>query len=229
MTAMQPSERREIAAAELARRCPHLQPLPLVDSLSHGLTQLRDLLVKRLHRDVELQFGTDTMIGPLSPASEVKQVIRASQEFDVYAAVVVNEEVQRGLYVDRPGHWFLDWLVQLRMNYYAEADLAKRLESYLGHSQDECRLRFVSNLQAAVPESLRTPLVLFQLVPLAVRIVVATAFGDERRAQQLRAEQIEILPAIAACDDCQGRVLGNETRCHRCGNPIWTFDWLRET
>lgn len=228
MVNMQQSQRREVAAAELAHHSPQLQASPIVDRLSAGLTQLRDLLVNRIHSDVELEFGVDTMISPSSSATEVKQILRAGIEFDVYSSFVANDEVLRGSYVDCAGEWFLNWLARLRMDNYSASDFNQRVDSYRLQSVDDCRRLFVTNLQRAVPESLRTPLVLFRLVPLAVRIVVATAFGDVPRAQQLRLEQQELLPAIRDCQECQGRLLGNEEHCRGCGNPIWTFAWLRD-
>lgn len=225
---MQYSQRRERAAAELSQRSPQLQASPLIDSLSAGLTQLRDLLINRIHSDVELEFGVDTMIAPSSSATEVKQVLRAGLEIDAYSAIVANDEVLRGGYVDRAGEWFLDWLVRLRMDNYSEPDVNQRVAFYRTQSLEDCRRAFVTNLQRAVPESLKTPLVLFRLVPLAVRIVAASAFGDASRAQQLRTEQKELLPVISDCHECHGRLLGNDDHCRCCGNPIWTFAWLRD-
>jgi hypothetical protein len=222
------SQRRELAATELSQRSPQLQASTIVDSLSAGLTQLHDLLVNRIHSDVELEFGLDTMISPFSSATEVKQVLRAGLEFDIYASIVVNDEVLRGGYVDGAAEWFLDWLVRLRMDNYSESEVNQRIDSYRRQSIEDCRRAFVTNLQRAVPESLKTPLVLFRLVPLAVRIVAASAFGDASRTQQLRTEQKELLPAISDCHECHGRLLGNEEHCRCCGNPIWTFAWLRD-
>lgn len=222
------SQRRENATAELARHAPQVRPVPLIDRLSFGLVQLRDLFVERIHTDVEQEFGLDSMIAPLSPATEVKQVLRAAQEIDVYSSIVACDEVERGGYVNQPQEWFLDWLVNLCLINYDEAEVAKRLDSYQRLSIDDCRRRFVMNLQRAVPESLRTPLVLFRLVPYAIRIVVATAFGDAARAQQLRRDQQEILPAIRDCHECHGGILANEDHCRCCGNPVWTFAWLRD-
>ncbi len=229
MSTIKQAQRREVAAAELAERCPQLQPTQLIDRLSAGLSRFRDLLVVRVHSDVKLEFGTDSMVAPLSSATGVKQVVRAGFEIDLYSSIVADDEVQRGGYVDRPGEWFLDWLVRLRMDDVDESDVDQRVGAYRRLSLDDCHRRFVMSLQRAVPESLRAPLVLFRLAPPAARIVVAMAFGDTQRANQLRTEQQEILPAIRDCHECQGRIFGNDDHCRCCGNPIWTFTWLRDS
>ena len=223
----QQAERPQRTAAILAMRCPQLRSEEVVDSLRSGLTQVRELLTSRLHADVERQFGIDSMVAPMSLSHEARQLQHASIEADAYAAVIVDDEVVRGGYVERPEEWFRDWVFQLSLG---EGWEARRNEHALGY-QDLAdkgrRLRFVSTLQRAVPESVRTPPVLFLLFPLAVRIVAAMAFGDSKRAQQLRSEQVALLPAIADCHECRGQVLGNDERCRNCGNPIWTFAWLR--
>jgi len=220
-------QRRECGAAELATHCLNLRPAEVVDSLLTGLTQLRDLLTVRLHEDVERQFGVDSMIAPMSLSQECKQIRQASVEIDVYAAVVVHEEVTRGGYVDCPGEWFLDWINQLRFGSGCELAFKEHTDPYRGLSDKGRRQRFVSILQHAVPESVKTPPVLFLLFPQSVRIVAAVAFGDALRAQKLRAEQLDLLSTIGDCQECHGRVLGNDERCRICGNPLWTFAWLR--
>jgi len=68
--------------------------------------------------------------------------------------------------------------------------------------------------------------VLFRLVPLAVQIVTALAFGDRDAASQLRKQQRTILPAIADCHECRGKVLPCDRQCPTCGNPLWKYQWL---
>jgi hypothetical protein len=220
-------QRRERAAAELAAHCPNLPSAEVVDSLLSGLTQLRDLLTARLHEDVEIQFGVDSMVAPMSLSQEVTQIRRASAEIDAYTSVVVDQEVTGSGFVDRPGEWFLDWIYQLRFGDGYEAARQEHADPYRSLIEKGRRLRFASILQQAVPESVRTPSVLFLLFPISVRIVAAVAFGDAGRAQQLRAEQVDLLSPIGDCPECHGRVLRNDERCHSCGNPIWTFAWLR--
>ena len=73
---------------------------------------------------------------------------------------------------------------------------------------------------------MQAPLVIYRLLPLGVRIIVAVAFGDHLRAGETRNEQTALLPVIADCHECHGRPLDNGERCHRCSNPLWGFDWL---
>lgn len=220
-------QRRESATAVFAVHCPNRPAASVVDSLASGLTLLRDLLTTRLHEDVEVQFGFDSMVAPLSPSLGIKQIQRASAEIDSYATVVVDDEVSRGEYIDVSGAWFLDWLIQLPLGDDWQLARSELADPYRGLSDNARRLRFASNLRQAVPESVKAPPVLFLLFPLAVRIVAAAAFGDAQRTQTVRAEQIALLPAIGDCPDCYGRVLGNGERCTSCGNPLWTFDCLR--
>src|SRR5689334_18963773 len=143
------------AAAELAAHGSHLSPEDVIGSLSSGLTQLRDLLIARLHEDVESQFGVDSMVAPISPLQESKQIQRASAEIDAYAAVVVAEEVTRGGYVDCQGEWFREWIVRLRFGDGYEFALKEYASHYFNLSDSGRRLRFVSVLQQAVPESFK--------------------------------------------------------------------------
>ena len=54
--------RRNPSTAKLAERNPELDAGEIVDSLSAGLTHLRDLLLLRVHEDVERFFGVDSMV-----------------------------------------------------------------------------------------------------------------------------------------------------------------------
>jgi hypothetical protein len=219
--------REERAALELAAHNPDLPAAEVVLSLLSGLTQLRELLTMRLHQDVEMQFGVDSMVAPMSRSQEVKQVRTAGLEIDAYAALVVDDEVTGGGYVDHPGEWFRHWMIQLLLSDGRELASNDRADPYGGLSDKGRRLRFASLLQQAIPESVKTPPLLFLLFPLSVRIVAAVAFADALRAQKLRAEQVDLLSAIDDCHECDGRVLGNDERCRTCGNPLWTFAWLR--
>jgi hypothetical protein len=220
-------QRRELAAAELAAHNPTSPPAEVIESLLSGLAQLRDLLTWRLHDDVQLQFGIDSMVAPASLSQEVKQIQQASVEIDAFTSVVVDAAVTDGRYVASPGEWFLDWIFQLRFGDGYELVRQEHADPYRGLTDKGRRLRFASVLHQAVPESMRTPPVLFVLYPLSVRIIAAMAFGDSQRAQKLRAEQVGLLPAIGDCDECRGRVLDNGQSCRNCGNPVWTFTWLR--
>ena len=125
------------------------------------------------------------------------------------------------------GDWFLDWLFRLRLGEEHERLFKQRVKSYRSPTAEDRRLKFLAELQRAIPESVQTPLVLFRLFPRAVRIVAAIAFDDPLRAQELRLEQCRFLPAVRDCCECHGRVLDNEENCRVCGNPVWEFQWLQ--
>ena len=218
--------RRDRAVANFAAHCPTLPAAEIVDRLTTGLTQLRDLLIRRLLDDV-VRIVTDSMLAPLSGSQKMTQIERASHEIDAYATVVVADEVTQGGYLGGPDEWLLDWTIQLRADDGHESDLKRIADPYSDLPDKDRRLRLASKLQRAVPESIRAPAVLYHLFPLSVRIVAATAFGNSVRAEQLRSEQMELLPAIGDCGDCHGRVLGNGKNCGQCGNPLWNFAWLR--
>jgi hypothetical protein len=221
--------RGQRAAAELAAHCLVYRPDEVVDRLQSGFGQIRDLLLARLHLDVERQFGVDSMIAPISLSQEVAQMQEAARAIDAFNTVLVADEAAEREYVDNAESWLLDWLLALRFGDRGAEVRQTQANAYLGLSDTARRLRFVSTLQKVVPESIRTPPVLFLLFPLAVRIVAAMAFSDEVRAQQHRAAQTQLFAAIPDCHECRGRVLANEERCRCCGNPIWTFAWLRAT
>jgi hypothetical protein len=220
-------EQRQSAAFDLGRHCPHLDPAEVVDSLSVGLSQLVNLLMRRIHEDVERHLGIDTMIAPVSNHQEEEQARRARAEIEVYSTLVVNEEVVEGGFLNGSSAWFLDWLVGLLLGEEHEALLKKRLEFYRSPTAEDRRLKFLTVLQQAAPESARAPLVLFRLFPRAVRIVAAVAFGAAPRARELRDVQKSFLPAIVDCHECHGRILDNDEICQVCGNPVWEFEWLQ--
>lgn len=225
MSTKQQSERQHCAAEELQDHCPDLDSQQIVDSLTAGLTHLRDLLIVRVCEDVERKYGADSMIGR-SLADMQRQARLAKVEIEAYACIVVNDEVARNGHIDKADPWFLDWMFRLRLGESCESVFNKRVDYYKSRTIEERRLKFVSVLQRAIPESTRAPLVLFRLYPRALRILAAVAFGDSLRAQELRAEQIGFLPAISDCHECHGRALDNEDICRCCGNPVWNFAFL---
>ena len=99
---------------------------------------------------------------------------------------------------------------------------------YVSKSADDQRLAFGNILATALPEASRAPLVLLRLVPAAVQIATALAFGKSADAQQWRHEQTEILPSIPDCYRCHGKLLENGEQCTMCGNPLWTYEWLTD-
>lgn len=225
MITQQQSGRRDQAAAELHEHCPELNSQQVVDSLTAGLTHLRNLLLVRVHDDVQREYGTDSMTTTSLSRMEI-QARYAKVEIEAYACVVVADEVNESRYVDNSADWFLEWLFRLRLGAKYKPVFDKRVDYYHSQTIEDRRLKFVSVLQRAIPESGRAPLVLFRLFPRSLRILAAVAFGDPLRAQQLRAEQAALLPAISDCSECHGCVLDNEDICRYCGNPVWNFNWL---
>ncbi len=225
MTTSQKSDRRSRAAAELQGRCPELPAHHVVDSLSVGLTHLRNLLMVRAHDDVERKYGADSMIAT-SLAAMQRQTRNAKIEIEAYSCILIDEEVNDRRYVCGGEDWFLPWVFRLRLGDAYQAVVEKRVGYYESRTIEERRLKFVSVLQRTMPQSTKAPLVLFRLVPRAVRIMTAVAFDDPLRAKQLRAEQIRFLPAIGDCHECHGQVLDNDDICRCCGNPLWNFAWL---
>ncbi len=225
MSTTQQTDRRSHAATELQEYYPDLSSQQIVDSLTAGLTHLRNLLIVRTRDEVEQKFGRDSMIGA-SLSEMKKQDQLAKVEIEAYACIMIDDEVSRSGYINDNDEWFLDWLFRLRLGESSKSVFDKRVGFYRSQTIEERRLKFVSVLQRAIPESARAPLVLFRLFPRAVRILAAVAFGDPLRAQSLRAEQAGFLPAIADCHECHGRVLDNEDICRCCGNPLWNFAFL---
>ncbi len=225
MVASQQSQQRAQAAVELQTHRPDLDAQWVVESLSAGLTHLRDLLLVRVHDDVQRKYGTDSMLG-VSLQKLEQQERNAKIEIEAYSCVVLAEEAAQGGYVGEDSEWFLDWMFRLRLGDSCDALEEERVRYYQSDSIEERRLKFAKLLQRVVPESLKAPLVLLRLYPRSLRILVAVAFGDPLRARELRAEQTALLPAIAECHECHGRVLDNDEICRCCGNPVWSFAWL---
>ena len=225
MTTTQQTERLGRLAAEFQVHCPELRSQHIADSLLVGLTHLRDLLMVRAHDDVEQEYGEDSMF-VTSFSNKQRQTRNAEIEIDAYSCIVVDDEVTERGYVNNAELWFLDWIFHLRLGEECRSIFDKRVGYYSSRTIDVRRLKFVSMLQHVIPQSARAPLILFRLFPRSVRVSAAVAFGDALRAQELRAEQIRLLPAINDCHECHGRVLDNEEICRCCGNPVWNFVWL---
>ncbi len=97
---------------------------------------------------------------------------------------------------------------------------------YVSKPANDQRLAFSNILATTQPEASRAPLILLRLVPAAVQIATALAFGKSADARQWRHEQTEILPSIPDCHRCHGKLLENGEQCTMCGNPLWTYEWL---
>lgn len=196
----------------------------VINSLTYGLTVLRNLFFTRVHDDVEMEFGVDSM---LLPVSGKKGEAKTKSEIEVYQIAVSAEEVNNRSFVDGDDGWFANWLAKLRLgDELTETHLGERLANYLNLEKDAKRLEFSRVLQKTLPETVKAPLILFRLFPLAVQIATAVAFGDHFAATELRQQQSRWQPAIADCLECHGRVLDNGERCRTCANPLWEYVWL---
>ena len=225
MTTKQQSTRCTSAVDGLARHCPQLEAHRVVNSLSAGLSTLRDLLMVRALDDVDRTCAADSMEIP-SLARLQRQVRKARLEIEAYSCIVAADEVGLTGFVEQSDPWFLDWIFRLRFGDACQAFQQKRVRYYRSETIEARRLKFVSELQRCLPRSVKAPLLLFRMYPRSVRIATAIAFDSPLRAQELRNEQIGFLPAITDCHECHGRVLDNEEICRCCGNPIWRFSWL---
>ncbi|NUQ62172.1 MAG: hypothetical protein HUU20_06775 [Pirellulales bacterium] len=199
-------------------------PERVVNGLARGLGLLREKFYRRVHLDVEQVIGLDSV---LMPVSEAKTQRLAADEIDAFQAAESAATAKQRGYLSSSDTWYLRWVAHLRLAQRAsEPGLEKRLLGYWASAADRRRLAFETSLGRIVPESSQSPLVLFQLFPLAVQITTALAFGDRAAAEQLRQEQIQILPAISDCRECHGNVLDLEANCNECGNPLWKYDYL---
>jgi hypothetical protein len=212
------------AAVEAFRRHdPRPDAERIVRGLADGLTLLRELFYHRIHQDVERSLGKDSL---LMPVSEAKALRLVSEETELYQTAESAAAAERG-YVSEANRWYLKWLARLRLGERAaNPDLDARLSHYEAAATDDRRLAFADALNRVFPESRQAPLVLFRLFPLAVQIVTAQAFDDRATAEQLRQQQVAILPAIVDCRQCHGRLLDPAARCDVCGNPLWKYEYL---
>ena len=211
------------AAEEFDRKEHRGDGLQVIESVCGGLTLIRDTFFARVHKDVEIRVGMDSMV---SPISEEKTEHTTKQEIEIYQVVVSAAAAEAQAYVT-DGGWYRDWLAQLRLGTFdAESRIARRIAYYAGKSANDQRLAFSNVLATVLPESGRAPLILLRLLPPAVQIATALAFGKSADALRWRHEQVEILPAIADCHRCHGKLLENGEQCQMCGNPLWTFGWM---
>jgi hypothetical protein len=214
----------ETAVDEFNRRGDRNDGARVVTSLNAGLSVLRDLMYERMHRDVESAVGIDSM---LMPVSEMKTQQEAKTAIDVFQIAESACATRQAGYLQSDSNWYADWLAETRLgNRYKQLDSGKQITAYLAMDANGRRLAMSDIISDVLPESRQAPLVLFRLVPLAVQIVTALAFGDRQRADDLRGQQKALLPAISDCRECHGSVLENGQICQTCGNPMWTFKWL---
>jgi hypothetical protein len=219
-----PAQRQTVAIRQLREHEHRDDANRIVESLDRGLAVLAELLYTRVHEDVENTQGVDSMLAPIAPAKTKALTIREIEFYQIAESAVL---AWRSGYVREDDRWYAHWLSRLRLGESSpqEAESA-RVADYLSLPADKRRLAFTDVLNHVVPESRRAPLVLFQLVPLAVQIATALAFGDNAQAAALRSLQVDHLPAIADCRECKRRLLANGEHCSHCGNPLWGSSWL---
>ncbi len=220
------SDRRHLLASEFNTRQQQTHGEPIADSLSVGLATLRDLLYTRIQADVVSQLGFDSLIAPISQMQSEQQ---AKTEITLYQVAESTLMATSEEWVSEP-RWYADWLARLCFDTdYMDPRLTARIAAYLRREDDQRRQAFVRVLQRASPDTARAPLILFRLMPLAIRIATAVAFGRIVEAAELRNGQLAWLPAIADCYACHGRPLDNGEQCSQCGNPLWKYHWLLAT
>jgi hypothetical protein len=192
--------------------------------LDQGLTMLRNALYLRMHQDVERFVGRDSM---LMPVSELKTLFLANQAIETYQIAESAATAKRIDYVTDPEAWYFDFLGRLRLGEHDwRGEIIERTKSYFAKSTDERQRAFADELARIVHEAVAAPLVLLRLFPPAVQIVTARVFGDGKTADELRLRQVEFLPSINDCRQCRGKVLDDGEQCPKCGNPLWTYEWL---
>jgi hypothetical protein len=192
--------------------------------LIDGYNTLRELFLARVSIDPEREIGMDSM---LSPVSMLKAEARAKIEIDIFMVAEACDAARERRLVAEIEGWFQPWLMRLRLGEFGENDaVGQRLEHYRGCAADDRRKAFVMVLERTMPSARQAPLVVYRLLPIAVSIATAMAFGDLASAAEGRKRQIALLPGIADCHACRGGLLETGEKCHNCGNPMWKYEWL---
>jgi hypothetical protein len=218
------SPSRAEAAAEFDREENRGDGARVAASLADGLRWLCDAFLTRVYSDVEKKFGVDSM---LMPTSLVASEEKTHDQIEIYEIAESVTFVADRRYTKSDVGWYLKWLTRLLLDSAAN-DLAvtQRIGQYLSRTPDERRRAFSHIVERTLPETMRAPSIVYRLLPPAVSIVTAVAFDDHPRAVELRNEQVGLLPSIADCHDCHGRLLEIGESCALCGNPFWKFNWL---
>lgn len=217
-------KRRSEAATAFDQQHGRQDGAQVVNSLADGLSALRDLLYARAHGDAEHPIGLDSM---MISAAALMQPELGRNEIELYQIAESAAMVADSRYLGEGNAWYLDWLARLRLGAAQKNPaVTNRLSHYLSKSPDDRRRAFSQILERTLPEAGHAPLVIYRLFPLAVWTATALAFGDHQGAEAARKRQIAILPGIADCPHCHGRVLANEEKCLQCGNPFWSYEWL---
>ncbi len=213
------------AAAEFDQHEGRSDGTQVADHLTNNLTALRELLFRRaLTPDPSIPL--DSM---LLPVSKLKAQQHASEEVEAFMIAESAVAVRSLGLVQKPEPWYADWLTAMRLDSWNPlGNVPERIAGYLKESDDKRRLQFSNLLVEAIPEARRAPLVLLRIFPKSVHAATALAFGDSTSAEKIRSEQIKILPSIAYCQECHGKLLAAGNECSTCGNPLWNQQWLCE-
>jgi len=213
------------AAAEFDQHEGRSDGTEIADRLAKNLTALRESLLRRVLTP-DKSIPLDSM---LLPVSKLKAQQHASEEVEAFMIAESSDAVRLFKLVKKAGPWYVNWLTAMRFDSWNPlGDVPERIAGYLKKSSDERRLQFSNLLVEAIPETRRAPLVLFRLFPTAVHVATALAFGDSKAAGKVRAEQSKILPSIAYCQQCHGKLFTADKECSTCGNPLWNQQWLCE-
>jgi hypothetical protein len=214
----------DAAARELNRHEQRKDGKQVVSSLNDGLGVLRDAFYLRIHRDVQQTLGNDSM---LMPVSVLKAEQQTAEEIEIYQTAEAAAAMVRHGYVADAGDWCLSWLAKLRLeDRAADSAVQASLGGYYAQTSEQRALTLTNTLAAVLPQSMKAPLVLFRMMPLAVELATALAFDDRKTAAALRREQLSLLPPISYCQDCRGEVLDQGQQCQVCGNPLWKHKYL---
>ncbi len=215
---------RAEAATEFDRKTSRGDGAHVAATLAAGLRQLCEAFLARIYSDVEKRFGVDSM---LMPTSLVDSEEKTHEQIEIYEVAESAAFATERRYVAAEDDWYRTWLARLLIGKDAsESAVLQRMNQYLSRSADDRRRAFSRVVERTLPESMRAPLIVYRLLPPAVAIVTASAFGDHTQASDLRKDQVGLLANIADCHDCHGRLLEIGESCSSCGNPFWKFNWL---
>ncbi|MDZ7618463.1 MAG: hypothetical protein U1E05_15775 [Patescibacteria group bacterium] len=196
----------------------------VVRSLNDGLNVLRDAFYLRIHRDVQQTLGNDSMLMPVSVLRAEQQT---AEEIEIYQTAEAAASLVRHGYVSGQDDWCLRWLAGIRLEDRAtDPAVQSSLSGYYAQTSEHRALTLTNTLATVLPQSMKAPLVLFRLMPIAVELATALAFDDQETAASLRRGQLDLLPPISYCQDCHGEILEQGQQCQVCGNPLWKHKYL---
>jgi hypothetical protein len=217
-------QRRQAATADFDAHENRRDGEAVVARMDDSCVLLADLVFTRIHGDVEKHIGIDSFY---NPASASKGESRAKAEIHAFFACEAALFAEERAYVRSGEDWCQSWCAALLVGDDALGmPTAQRLAAYRDKSPDDRRRGFSLFLERAFPEATRAPLVIYRLLPLAIRLATAQAFEQADHAQAQRDRQLVLLPSIIDCTKCNGAVLPCGTSCDGCGNPFWKYELL---